>query len=87
MAMFYLHALKFMIHLTDEEVLQRFGKKIDVQETIEQPQIYIFARCPGSKEKFHVLFSNFIFRNLTIGIYSLHVRCGLCLLHIDFLIH
>ena len=38
------------IHLTDEEVLQRFGKKIDVQETIEQPQIYIFAKCPGSTE-------------------------------------
>ena len=30
--------------------MQRFGKKIDVQETIEQPQIYIFARCPGSTE-------------------------------------
>ena len=38
------------IHLTDEEVLQIFGKKVDVQETIEQPQIYIFARCPGSTE-------------------------------------
>ena len=25
-------------------------KKVDVQETIEQPQIYIFARCPGSTE-------------------------------------
>ena len=35
------------IHL-NEEVLQIFGKKVDVQETIEQPQIYIFARCPGS---------------------------------------
>ena len=38
------------IHLTDEEVLQIFGKKLDVQETIEQPQIYIFVRCPGSTE-------------------------------------
>ena len=38
------------IHLTDEEVLQFFGKKIDVQETIEQPQIYIVVRCPGSTQ-------------------------------------
>ena len=38
------------IHLTDEEVLQIFGKTLDVQETIEQPQIYIFVRCPGSTE-------------------------------------
>ena len=37
-------------HLTDEEVLQFFGKKVDVQETIEQPQIYIFVRYPGSTE-------------------------------------
>ena len=38
------------IHLTDEEVLQFFGKKVDAQETIEQPQIYIFVRYPGSTE-------------------------------------
>ena len=38
------------IHLTDEEVLQMFGKKLDVQETIEQSQIYIFVRCHGSTE-------------------------------------
>ena len=31
--------------------MQGFGKKIDVQETIEHPQIYIFARCPGSTER------------------------------------
>ena len=34
------------IHLTDEEVLQFFGKKVDAQETIEQPQIYIFCKIP-----------------------------------------
>ena len=38
------------IHLTDENVLQFFGKKIDVQEAIEQPKIYIFVRCPGSTQ-------------------------------------
>ena len=32
------------IHLTDEEAVKVFGKKIDVQETIETPEIYMFAR-------------------------------------------
>ena len=38
------------IHLTDEEAFQIFGKNVDVQETIEKPEIYMFARCPGNVE-------------------------------------
>ena len=38
------------IHYTDEEVLHKLGKKIDVQSTIEKPEIYILARCPLSSQ-------------------------------------
>ena len=36
------------IHLTDQEALHKYGRKVDVQETIEKPEIYMFARCPGT---------------------------------------
>ena len=36
------------IHYTDVEVFNNLGKKIDVQSTIEKPEIYILARCPSS---------------------------------------
>ena len=38
------------IHYTDEQVLKNTGKKIDVQSTIEKPEIYILARCPPSSQ-------------------------------------
>ena len=38
------------IHHTDEEVLKNTSKKIDVQSTIEKPEIYILARCPPSSQ-------------------------------------
>ena len=38
------------IHYTDEQVLRNTGKKIDVQSTIEKPEIYILARCPPSTQ-------------------------------------
>ena len=38
------------IHLTDKEALQKYGRKVDVQETIEKPEIYMLARCPGTTE-------------------------------------
>ena len=38
------------IHYTDEEVLRNTGNKIDVQSTIEKPEIYILARCPPSSQ-------------------------------------
>ena len=42
-------------HLTNEEALQKFGKEIDVQETIETPEIYIFSRCHGNTEMYRSL--------------------------------
>ena len=38
------------IHYTDEEVLEMSGKSVDVQATIETPEIYILGRCPGTTE-------------------------------------
>ena len=38
------------MHYTDEQVLKNTGKKIDVQSTIEKPEIYILARCPPSSQ-------------------------------------
>ena len=33
------------IFLTNEEVLAKTGRKINVQSLVEQPHIYIFAHC------------------------------------------
>ena len=38
------------IHYTDAEVFNNLIKKIDVQSTIEKPEIYILARCPPSSQ-------------------------------------
>ena len=38
------------IHYTDEQVLKNTDKKIDVQSTMEKPEIYILARCPPSSQ-------------------------------------
>ena len=36
------------IFYTDQEVLQKTGKAVDVQSLVEQPHIYIFAHCNDS---------------------------------------
>ena len=36
------------IHINDAEARDIFHKNIDVQAFIEEPEIYIFARCPGT---------------------------------------
>ena len=46
MVMFCLHVLKFMI----KQFIYQMKRYCNAQETIEQLQIYIFARCPGSTE-------------------------------------
>ena len=33
------------IYFTDEEILRKTGKEINVQSVVEQPEIYIFAHC------------------------------------------
>ena len=35
------------IHLTDREYEQVHGRETNVQSVIEQPELYILARCPG----------------------------------------
>lgn len=36
------------IFYTDQEYFEKTGLKIDVQTTVEQPELYVLARCPSS---------------------------------------
>ena len=44
-------------YLTPHEVHSLTGKNIDVQKTVESPEIYLLARCPSTYEKMSILLS------------------------------
>ena len=39
------------VYLINNEYLQKYKCRIDVQATVEQPQMYILGRCPSNKQQ------------------------------------
>ena len=39
------------VYLTNNEYLQKYKCRIDVQATVEQPQLYIIGRCPSNEQQ------------------------------------
>ena len=39
------------VYLKNNEYLQNYKCRIDVQATVEQPQLYILGRCPSNEQQ------------------------------------
>ena len=39
------------VYLANNEYLQKYKCRIDVQETVEQPQLHILGRCPSNEQQ------------------------------------
>ena len=39
------------VYLTNNEYLQKYKCRIDVQSTAEQPQLHILGRCPSNEQQ------------------------------------
>ena len=39
------------VYLTNKEYFTKFGEQVDVQATVEQPNLYIFGRCPSNDQQ------------------------------------